>query len=77
MATFTISNSKGEAVGTFESDLNVFLSNAVEGKPNSGGKRYIGGTLQFLNMRNRVVLYEAKDKAASTNGKTAVGSLKA
>lgn len=46
---FNIVDSKGQVVGSLETDMGIRLSNPVAGKANSGGKEYLSATVSFAD----------------------------
>ena len=65
MATFSIVDSKGNTVGSLESDLGIRLSNPVEGKANSGGKEYISATVTLADFGTGTSLWRKTGKVAA------------
>ena len=61
---FKIVDSKGQPVGTLETDMGIRLSNPVAGKANSGGKEYLSATVTFADFGTGTSLWR-KGKVAS------------
>lgn len=75
LATFAIVDSKGNTVGSVESDLDIKLSNAVAGKPNTGGKKYITTRVTLGGFSASTSIWETGTSAAKPAAKS-VGKLK-
>lgn len=74
MVAFNVVNAKGEVVGTVETDLDIKLSNAVEGKPNTGGKRYITARVTLGDFSASTSIWQTGTKQAKPVAKS-VGKL--
>ena len=75
MATFAIVDSKGNTVGSLETDLVVKLSNPVAGKPNSGGKRFVSATVVLGDYGTGTSLWQ-KGASVAKSANATDGTLK-
>ena len=62
---FSIVDSKGQVVGSLESDMGIRMSNPVAGKVNSGGKEYISATVNLADFGTGTSLWRKGSKAVA------------
>ena len=74
MAQFEIRDAKGQIVGSVDCDMKQYESKPVDGKPNSGGKRFVRLNVSFAGFGGTQAFY--KTNAATTSASAPVADLK-